>query len=149
MPLPQNRKLLPKREIFQKQVAARANRFNKQDEQELQQTRHKSVVAEMQDNSAVGFAAMANANDFDDGFVPKLKEEAIVAAAEAEAGLRRFELLHIAIAGGKIAVGAVKDVEGGLTVNVTEIDAGFVGPEDGHAHDLFFTHRPNSRRTSS
>jgi hypothetical protein len=84
MPLPQNRKLLPKREIFQKQVAARANRFNKQDEQELQQTRHKSVVAEMQDNLAIGFAAMANANDFDDGFVPKLKEEAIVAAAEAE-----------------------------------------------------------------
>jgi hypothetical protein len=84
MPMSQDRKLLSKRQVFQEQITPRANRFNKQDDQELQQTQHEPVVAEMQDNLAIGFAAMANANDFDDGFVPKLKEEAIVAAAEAE-----------------------------------------------------------------
>ena len=64
---------------------------------------------------------MAYADDFDGCFVPVLEEEAVIAATEAEAGLRRLELFHIAVASGEIAVGAVKDFEG-----CRAVDAGFI-----------------------
>ena len=57
--------------------------------------------------SAVGFAAMADADDLDGGLVPVLEEKPVVAAAEAEAGLGRLELLHVAVACGKVSVGQV------------------------------------------
>jgi hypothetical protein len=56
MSLLQDRKLLPKRQVFQQQVAARTDRPNNQNEQELQQTRHEPVVTEAQDSSTIGLA---------------------------------------------------------------------------------------------
>jgi hypothetical protein len=64
---------------------------------------------------------VADADDFDGGFVPVLEEKPVVAAAEAEAGLGRLELLHVAVAGGEVAVGAVEDVEGGLAVDAAQV----------------------------
>ena len=83
-----------------------------------------------QGSSAIGFAAMADAGDFDGGFVPVLEEKPVVAAAEAEAGLRGLELLHVAVARGEVTVRAVEDVESGLAVDAAKIGAGFAGPND-------------------
>jgi len=41
--------------------------------------------------SAVGFAAIANGGDVDRVLVPLIEEDPVVAAAETEAGERRFE----------------------------------------------------------
>jgi hypothetical protein len=46
VPLFQNGKLLPKSQVFQKQVAARTAKSDKKIEQELQRTEHELVVAE-------------------------------------------------------------------------------------------------------
>src|ERR1035437_4346494 len=48
VPLPQDAQLLPERQVFQEQVAARTDRANEQDEQEPQRTRHVPLVAEPQ-----------------------------------------------------------------------------------------------------
>jgi hypothetical protein len=72
------------------------------------------------------------------------------AQQEAKAGLGRLELLHVTISGGEVSVGAVEDIEGGLTVDAAQICAGFVRPNDGQAREgLLLTHISNSRRTSS
>ena len=92
---------------------------------------------------------MANAYDLDGRFVSVLKEQTIIAAAESEAGLRWLELLHIAIARGKVAVGTVENVKGSLAVDAAQIGAGFIGPKDKQAQDWLVTHKPNSRSTSS
>jgi hypothetical protein len=78
----------------------------------------------LQDNSAVGFAAMSNASNGDDVLAGLDKEDAVVAATETEACLWRLELLHVAVAGGKVSVYAVEDVESGLAVDGAEIRTG-------------------------
>jgi hypothetical protein len=80
--------------------------------------------------SAVGFAAIADADDLNGGFVAELEEQPVVAATKAEAGLRWPELLHVAVAGCEVAIRAVEDVERGLAVDAAQIGAGFVGPHD-------------------
>jgi len=53
--------------------------------------------------SAVGFAAIADGGDCDSVLVPLIEENAVVATAEAEAGERRFEFLHVAGVVGQVA----------------------------------------------
>jgi len=68
MPSFQNNELLPKSQVFQKQVVARTDRSNEQDEQEPQRARHESVVSNaslLQNQSAVGFASMLDGEDED------------------------------------------------------------------------------------
>jgi hypothetical protein len=68
MPILQDGKLLPQSQIFQKQVMARADRANKQNEREPQRTQHEILVSKtpfLQGKSAVGFAAMMYAANFD------------------------------------------------------------------------------------
>ena len=60
---------------------------------------------------------MANAGDFDGDFASEFKEEAVVAAAKAESGLRGLELLYIAAARGEITTSAMKYVERGFAVD--------------------------------
>ena len=102
--------------------------------------------------SAVGFAAIANGGNVDGVLVPLIEEHAVVAAAEAEAGERRFEILHVAGVVGQVAIHAVKNLHGGFAVDGADIGAGLWRPDDGDPfRRLRFGHlsRPNSCRTSS
>ena len=60
---------------------------------------------------------MADAKNFDGRFVSEFKEQPVISAAETKACLRRLELLYIARARSEIAIGAVENVESGLTVD--------------------------------
>ena len=100
--------------------------------------------------SAIGFTAVADADDFDGGPVPVLEEEPVIATTEAEASLRGFQLLDVSVARGEVAVGAVEDIEGGLAADAAQICAGVFRPEHGETLGVsFFAHRPNSRSISS
>jgi len=57
--------------------------------------------------SAVGLAAVLHAGNLDGGLVFEIEEHPVVAAAQAEAGSRRFELFHVAAAAGQVAVDTV------------------------------------------
>ena len=70
--------------------------------------------------SAVGLAAI-----LDGVLVLEIEEHPVVAAAEAEAGERRLELFHVAVAVGQVAVDAVQNLHGGLPLDGPEIGAGF------------------------
>lgn len=86
--------------------------------------------------SAISLAAVAHANYFDQCFLPAFKEKTIVSASRAESRLRRLELLHIAVSGGKIAIRAVQDIQRGLPVDTAQIGSGFVRPQDGKARGI-------------
>ena len=99
---------------------------------------------------AISFAAVSDPSNGDGVLVVLLEEEAIVAAAKAEPGLWRFELFHIAVARGDVAINTVENIKGRLAVNSTEIGACFRRPENCDLpENRFFTHRPNSRRISA
>jgi DNA primase len=85
-------------------------------------------------------------------FVPLIEEHAVVAAAEAEAGERRFEFLHVAGVVGQVAIHAVKNLHGGFAIDGAHIGAALGRPDDGDPFRRWrFCHlpRPNSRRMSS
>ena len=67
--------------------------------------------------STVGFSAMADTKNFDGRFVSEFKEQPVISTVETKACLRRLELLYIARARSEIAIGAVENVERGLTVD--------------------------------
>jgi hypothetical protein len=97
----QHGELLPKRKVFQKQIVAGPKGSDKQDGQESQRTEHVPLLAERcctQYQSAVGFASMMDASDFDGIGVRANEEEAIVADAQPKlfSPLKRF---HVARAG--------------------------------------------------
>ena len=81
--------------------------------------------------SAVCFAAVSDAGDGEDVLAGLDKEDAIVAAAEAESGLRRLELFYIAVAGGEVSVYTVENVESGLAVDGAEVRTGIERPDNG------------------
>ena len=83
-----------------------------------------------QRGSAVGFAAMEDAPDFE-GIGDVGKEKPVVADAEAE--LRRLdvlEALHVAFAGAGEAIQRGENAHGGLAVDAAHIGLGRFGPDD-------------------
>jgi len=100
-------------------------------------------------NLSVCVSAVADAGDGDADLSDLLEEDAIVCVAETESGHGGFEFLHIAAAGGKVAVDAVEDVESGLAVDGSEVGLRVERPDDGEAgRGRSFAHRPNSRSIS-
>jgi hypothetical protein len=81
--------------------------------------------------SAIGVAAVADSGDGDAVLSGLLEEDAVVSAAEPEAGHGWLEFLHVAAAGGEVAVDAVEDVEGGLAVDGPEFGPCFDRPGNG------------------
>lgn len=69
-----------------------------------------------------------------------LEEDAVVAAAEAEATLGRFKLLHVSVPGAEVAVDAVKDVDRRLAIDCAKISACFGRPENREARRICFGH---------
>ena len=47
--------------------------------------------AELRVDSAISFASMADAGDFYGGLTPVIEEDTVIASAETETDLRRFE----------------------------------------------------------
>ena len=74
-----------------------------------------------EDGSTVGFAAMADGGDHDSIFVAVIEEQPVVPTAEAEAGTRRFELLHVAGAVSQVAIHTVENLHRGFAVDGAEI----------------------------
>lgn len=60
---------------------------------------------------------MADAGDLDGGLVLRLKEHAVVAAPEPEAGEGRPELLHIAAAADQVPAHAGENLHGSFTID--------------------------------
>ena len=78
---------------------------------------------------AVGFAAMANGDDFD-GIGDVVKAEPVVADAEPELGrINALELMDIALAGGDDPGERVEGAEGGSLVNGAKLGLGSVVPD--------------------
>src|SRR5437660_1200667 len=59
--------------------------------------------------SAVGIAAMLDAGNLDGVLVLGIEEHPVVATAEPQAGQRRLELFHVAVAVGQVAVHTVEN----------------------------------------
>jgi len=101
-------------------------------------------------NLSVCVSAVADSGDGDANLSDLLEEDAIVGVAETESGHGSFELLHIAVARGKVAVDAVEDVESGLAVDGSDVGLRVERPDNGEAGwGRCFAHRPNSRSISS
>lgn len=102
--------------------------------------------------SAVGLAPVADGGDGDGVFVLLVEEDAVVAAAEAEAGLGRLEFLDVAVASAQVAIEAVENLNRRFAIDSMEIGAGLGCPDDRHPRrDTRSPHlfRPNSCWISS
>src|ERR1700722_13035594 len=109
-------------------------------------------VRRLSEHLAVRFAAIADGGNVDGVLAPLIEEHAVVAAAEPEAGERRFEFLHIAGAVSQVAIHAVENLHCGFAVDGAHIGAGLGRPDDGDPfRRRWFGHlsRPNSRMMSS
>jgi hypothetical protein len=114
MSLPQDRKLLSQSQIFQKQIAAGADRSNEQDEKEPQRARHELFVSRtssLQGESAVGFAAMMYAANFDGIGGRTYEEEPVIANAQPNL-FHPLESLHVARARFRKAMQGGENVHG-------------------------------------
>lgn len=56
------------------------------------------------EGSAIGFAAVSDAGNFDGVLVFEVEKDPVIAAAEAEAGAWRLEFLYVPVPDGKVAV---------------------------------------------
>ena len=99
--------------------------------------------------STISFSPVTHANDRDGLFDWLLEEDAVVAAAEAEATLRRFKLLHVSVPSAEIAVDTVQNIDRRLAIDGAKISACLGRPENRETRRIRFGHySPNSRRTS-
>jgi hypothetical protein len=165
---PQDRKLLPERQVLQQQVAARTKDLGYRNGQEFQQTQHEPVVTETQDNLAIGFSAMLYCGDLED-FARVVEAEAVVSNTQPELG--RFDTLeafHITFASANEMSQGMKDSQSRGLVNGAKLGLRLVFPGNlFHTHDYLpvlcgsgsrgvrpmhsksSKERPNSARTSS
>jgi hypothetical protein len=93
------------------QEAAHTTRLTRAEKPALPATRSfKERTAPLFEDLAIGFAAVPHGGDMNGFFILGVKENAVIATAEAEAGERRFESLHVAGVGGKVMINAVKNL---------------------------------------
>lgn len=101
---------------------------------------------------AIGILAMADGSDFNGFVIFQVEEDPVLAAAETEARKRRLKFFHVTGPAGEVSVQAIKNLQGGFTIDGAKIGAGFGGPMNRDALGRWrFGHffRPNSRRISS
>lgn len=67
---------------------------------------------------------MADGSDVDGVGAGEVEEQTVVAAAKTEAGSRRFEFLHIAVAVEQIAVQTVENLQRGFAVDRPNVGSG-------------------------
>ena len=78
------------------------------------------------DSLSIGVFTVADAGDLNGVFAFSLEEEAVVAAAEPEVRTRGFQLLDVTGAACQLAVQAVKNLHGSLTVYGAKIGSSFL-----------------------